>query len=391
MRHKKRNVWHTQALSTLLATDDSLVSWQGRHMLHYNGSCSFDWPGTQFTVTIRNGTFLAASFGTGMLSPISRVKMQVLLADAGACEEDENCTIPGGFLTPHAEVVLARAQTSYVLAAGLPSHATIKVVNSNAPDHMVGPLTLTNLSTDGAFVPPVVPSVLTGRRIEFIGDSITSGALMRRPQGDPEFGIPSAPDCADSGLYTDFTRSFPYLLCSALDAQCSTIAKNGLGLYMNCCGKGGRTMPDYYTRSLALMEDKYNFTEPPQAIVINIGTNDWSGCNETDPMGDNCGELFEKGFAERYASFLVNITRWYQTQDIKFFLVVGPIIGDYLGGTHMAADFAQQQGLDTLVVDAFVCDDEGGGCSGCNRHPNSAEHKKMFERLYKPIKDSMDW
>lgn len=281
-------------------------------------------------------------------------------------------------------------QGNYTLAASFPSYATITVTNGNMLDHMTGPLMLHNLFTDGVFVAPDLPSAATGRRIEFIGDSITAGSMMRRPEGDPAFGIPAGPTCADSGLYSDYLNSFVNLLCTAFSASCSTIARNGLGVYLDCCGDVGTKMPDYYPRVLAKVEDVYSFEDAPQAVVINLGTNDWSGCEDEDPFDDGCGPEFEAAFARHYVNFMLNITLWYASPGIKFFLAVGPIIGSYMNATEQAAALARRHGLDARMLDVMVCG-PGGGCHGCNRHPNTREHREMFERMYAPMKVALGW
>lgn len=117
--------------------------------------------------------------------------------------------------------------------------------------------TLISLSTDGTFVTPQIQPTVATRRIEFVGDSITAATNLRRPAGDPAFGIPQAPTCGDSGLYSDYPLSYMAQLCQAFGANCSTIAWGGKGMFKNCCDQS-TTMPEYFQQRLAF-ENGHSF------------------------------------------------------------------------------------------------------------------------------------
>ena len=154
---------------------------------------------------------------------------------------------------------------------------------------------------------------MSTRRIEFVGDSITAATNLRRPVGDPDFGIPQAPTCADGGLFSDYPLSYMAQLCHAFQANCSTIAWGGKGMYKNCCDSR-TTMPEYFQQRLAFENGKtfhgYNFAASgfaPDAIVINLGTNDFAHCR-TKP----CEPGFAQAFTKTYVQFMQNATEWYQ-------------------------------------------------------------------------------
>ena len=88
---------------------------------------------------------------------------------------------------------------------------------------------------------------------------------------------------------------------------------------------------------------------------------------------------------------MVNVTKWYQKPDIKFFAGVGPITLDYLNATTAAVSSAQKLGLNVTLVDMQACQKGGGGCQGCASHPGISGHKKMYEMTYDAMKSVMGW
>ena len=66
--------------------------------------------------------------------------------------------------------------------------------------------------------------------------------------------------------------------------------------------------------------NRYNFAASgfaPDAIVINLGTNDYSHCRSLE--GGECEAGFAEDFTRTYVEFMKNATKWYQKSDIQFF------------------------------------------------------------------------
>ena len=55
----------------------------------------------------------------------------------------------------------------------------------------------------------------------------------------------------------------------------------------------------------------------PDGVVINLGTNDYSG--------GGGGPAFDAQFTAAYVAFMRNITHWYGSDTIAFFAAVGPM------------------------------------------------------------------
>lgn len=379
--------WLLTAMTSVLEPHNlKLMRWQGRHLNREDGSSAFDWPGTQFTVSIENGSYLRAAINATVVGT-EPVRLQVFLADGGT---DAVIWKQGGAYRPSLqwEVPLVPSHYAYVLASGLPERATVTVLVGHSPDTWSGSLSLINLSTDGVFVEPKLPRTYFERRIEFIGDSITSGSQMRRAEAQPAIGLDGDPECAHAALHSDFGHSYASMLCQAFGASCSTMAINGKGLVANCCDTGPN-MPEIYKRHLYHeVNVTYPFQYAPHAVVINLGTNDYNGCKLLRPGEDPCGSAFDQEFASKYLDFMVDITRWYNTTAMHFFLVVGPITAKHLNATLTVVNNALLLGLDATLLNLQACIEE---CKGCHSHPNVKDHERMFKMAYWPMKMNMNW
>ncbi|MBQ7712861.1 MAG: hypothetical protein IJT69_03485 [Clostridia bacterium] len=124
------------------------------------------------------------------------------------------------------------------------------------------------LETDGEFLPYKEQKPL---RIEFVGDSITTGYGVRAPQADGHY-------CTKE---QDFTLSYAYLTARALNAEYSVVAASGWGMYRSKYAE--HAMPDFYgCVDLTRNEKKYDFSFRPDYIVLALGTNDFSYLADLD-------------------------------------------------------------------------------------------------------------
>ena len=109
------------------------------------------------------------------------------------------------------------------------------------------------------------------RRIEVIGDSISVG-----------YGVDGVNPCTNTAAVEDNPKTYGALAADALSADYSVIAWSGKGLTRNIADDGSPLMPEIYTRYGANDADNsYTFpaASAPDAVVINLGTNDFNYSN----------------------------------------------------------------------------------------------------------------
>ncbi|KAF5976022.1 lipase acylhydrolase [Fusarium coicis] len=242
-----------------------------------------------------------------------------------------------------------------------------------------GSFRVSGVSTDGQLVENVAPK----RKIEIIGDSITVG-----------YGLDGVNPCVDSAVLQNNGKTYGAVAARALKADYSVVAWSGKGLIRNYAQNPpdtSPTMPVLYTRYGANDADN-SFTFPsswvPDAVVINLGTNDFSYLNVRQPV--NPADLTQA---------LVKLVESIQPHYSKaqFFFVSSPLLSDYYPttadaqkSTHVKVlkDAMQQlTGVKTHLVDWPT----QGSDSGCDYHPNAATQAKGGALLEASIKAALGW
>jgi hypothetical protein len=146
------------------------------------------------------------------------------------------------------------------------------------------------------------------------------------------------------------------------------------------------TMPTYFNKTLANSDappTTWNFTSwIPSAVVINLGTNDFS----TQPVPSQ--ELFES----TYTNFISEIRSVYQQGrdglGPELFLVCGPMIGDPC--CQYVSNVANAVGATYIPLQPLDCENDPTFC-GCNGHPNVKGHQGMYAQAYPIIQKVMGW
>ena len=111
-------------------------------------------------------------------------------------------------------------------------------------------------------------------------------------------------------------------MCRYFRANCTTIAVSGRGLIYNSGCHADLLMPQLYTRTFATgARDPWDFSAStrPDAVIVYLGTNDYS-CNQTT----------DARFTAAYVEFVQNITRAYAgaagpAGRTHFFCALGPM------------------------------------------------------------------
>jgi len=213
------------------------------------------------------------------------------------------------------------------------------------------------------------------RRIQFIGDSITCGYGDLGNASEPA----TCPE-GDKALTEDNWISWGPLISDYLLAAYEIVAWSGKGLVKNCCGEKGLVMPDYWNRTLATVNaGDWNFTSwVPDAVVINLGTNDYNG-NAT-----------ESDFEHGYVEFVKTINESYST-DPTFFLACGPMIDlpfcDYVSSVvNNLTDIGFNAHFVNLTDILDYPQD-----FGCASHPNAQGHQLMARETIISLRKYMGW
>jgi lysophospholipase L1-like esterase len=220
--------------------------------------------------------------------------------------------------------------------------------------------------------PPATPS----RRIEVIGDSISAG------YGDECTNSSQSFMAATENEYI----AYGPLTARALGADIHVVAWSGKGLYRNIDGTTTETVPILWQRTIPT--DPTSTWDPsrwiPDAVVINLGTNDFNGA---DPSTQ---------YQATYLKFVETLRGVYPNAFI--FNAAGPLIGgsvyteiktainDVISMRAAAGD-TRLQLVDFMTQNCLA---DGSGC-GCAGHPNRAEHQVMATILEAAMKSALGW
>jgi lysophospholipase L1-like esterase len=323
----------------------------------------FAWPGSAIAVSFQ---------GTGLQVGLSD------LTPSGTCYFA--VSVDG-----QAPTVLPTSGTgkTYTLASGL-SAGMHMVVLTKKTEAQWGVMQLLAVTPTGANAALVASPNPFSRRIEYVGDSITTGF------GDIGVG----PNCSISADTEDETVAYGALTAANLNAQQTVIAYQGKGMYRDNQNATTNQMPTLFERTLPNDDMSiWGFTTPsPDVVLINLGSNDFS-------MGDP-----GQAFVTAYVDFLHKLRGHYPMAQIV--CAQGPLI-DGANRTTEAVDIenAVRQlhvAGDTRVQTLQITEDDGGTAFGfdeqvssdgfgCAYHPSTKTHQIMAAKLTPVLKALLGW
>jgi lysophospholipase L1-like esterase len=236
-----------------------------------------------------------------------------------------------------------------------------------------GSVFIGNITTDGSLGVDVAPK----RQIEIIGDSISVG-----------FGLDGTDPCTNTAAIEDNPKTYGALAAEALRADYNVVAWQGKGIVCNVVSTNPVLdtvlMPELWTRYGAKDPDN-SYTFPaawmPQAVVINLGTNDFGTGGTIRPP------LNATAYTDATVSFAHTIQHHYPHAD--FFLMTSPMLGD---PQHTIQANALKDAIKQLGPKAhFVEWPTQGSARGCGGHPNADTHAAEGVVLAAAIKTALGW
>lgn len=178
------------------------------------------------------------------------------------------------------------------MAPGRPKHVRILKDAQAMYDDPAHFLQIEGLAfAEGEFVPLDPPR----HRIEFVGDSITSGEGAIGTQGELDW----------TGVLFSARNNYARLTADALGAEYRVVSQSGWGIAAGFDNDPRHALPGYYTRVCGVAQGDHNrelgAQEPydfaawqPDAVVIHLGTNDdhaFSNPPWVDPVTGQASQL----------------------------------------------------------------------------------------------------
>jgi hypothetical protein len=334
------------------------VRWFGRVDVSVPEAIEFAWSGTGFV-----GTFMGAT-------------VAAKLRTEGAGEIYFQPVVDG---KPGTRFSVSGGEKTYVIATNLGAGAH-EIALYRESEGKGLPSTVFSGFAEGV---PGAPPPFSGRLIEIIGDSITAGfgnlGVEQHPNGgqDPNGG------CSFETKTESAYLAYGHVAARAVNADASVLAGSGFGVYSDYDGSPQGVMPALFSNTVGDQKTPtWSFAAKPQAVVVNLGTNDASAHNLTADK-----------FKPAYAAFLATIREKYPDALILC------AVGSMLSGTDRTNAIAlineliasrSAQGDKKVELLDFGTQDALKG-TGCAWHPNVAEDARMAELLSAKLKSGLGW
>lgn len=273
---------------------------------------------------------------------------------------------------PASRLVLSKDTTLYRVASGLPDREhTVELFKRTEP--LVGQVQFLGFELEkGRKLVPLPPR--KDRRIEFVGDSITCGYGNESANQNEHF----KPATENNYL------AYGALAARDLGAEYVAVAWSGKWLF------GPNAIPLLY--DLALPNDpesRWDFSAwVPQAVVVNLGTNDFGPRNPT-----------EQEWQDAYRAFLQTLRKHYPQCHV--FCAVGSMMTDgYPPGrkalstirsyTSGLVESLRKSGDPRVHYVEFDPQDPKNGLGG-DWHPSLKTHRLMADRLAQELRKALGW
>jgi lysophospholipase L1-like esterase len=303
--------------------------------------------------------------GNGFVARFSGTALAAQLTNTGAFIY--KAVIDG---QPQPTFVTTAGQGTYSVATGLAAGThTVELFRQTEGSQGDSQLLGLNVTGGSLMTPPPAP----GRLIEIIGDSISCGYGT--------LGTLADADCFASESHWD---TYGAVAARTLGADLSTVATSGQGIYRNYGGDMMNTLPMVYTRALTNdASPSWDFRAQPQAVIINLGTNDISN-NKGDP-----GQPFLQAY--------LGLTQMVRARNPSAQIIC--IIGPLLSGTdlttirnYITMVVAMRRAAGDANIELFdMISTQTADKAACAYHPNPAENQIMAGLLVTELRARLGW
>ena len=261
---------------------------------------------------------------------------------------------------------------------------TVRVIKETQPfGDPAERLRIMRFRTDGKLMPPPARR----RKIEFIGDSLTSGEGARGPKSFMEW-VPMAFCASDS---------YPRVAADLLRADYQVISQSGWGIVCGWDNDPKHNVPSIYGDVCALTAGgkvPYDFSFQPDTVVIALGANDSNALGQsayTDPETGNVSRLTDSPadlarVEDAAYRFIVGVHGKNPNARIiwMFFFNDSPLSPV----VRAAVERAKADSIDArfFAPDAFSRPLRGG--TGSRNHPSALAHRHIARLLAAYIRES---
>lgn len=201
------------------------------------------------------------------------------------------------------------------------------------------------------------------RRIEVIGDSITSGYGVMRMDGS-------------RGFYSseqDVLHTYGWLVAKSLDAEAVILGISSGGIVKNPVSErwntyGGTVINEPYTTPAENI---------PDLVIVNLGTI------------DNHGGIKDDDFEIGYTRFIKELRTVYP--DCYILCTVGGITNEPYNVISKVVSEQNAKGDSRIFSYKIIASRDGENMCGGDFHPNANGHAAMAEELTVFIKNTLNW